>query len=663
MPRLDVLCCAALVAVGACSDSSTGSGGKAELDVQLTATAAAPYHGFDEDGAPLVSCDVTFQAVTSGDEGALADWTGAVIRYSLGARTEVVDSLVMTGQEVRLALGEQFGPRELRGTDRRFTSGVPFAVEMQLRYRLAGAEAERSVTARATCAVPQGAPTGAAPSVSGLSVVAPTDGLEPGDTVHVTWTATGSPALWVTGIEVSGAFQAVRRVHGQGRGSITHTATLVVPYSATMSQTVQVRAYAIDPWVRDAASASWTSSPLADRTPPVVVRVRTELSSGEYTTSLQGQYGARDTLTLYTIVQDNHWLAWAEYEFGPQGARGSVPLQAPFADEIRIPLTTEMAGATDFRVRFTDASGNSTAYVAAAPGNVRVYPVRDAVVHTARVPSQARDVVVDPTRNRVYVGFNRLELQVYSYPGMTLERTVPLPFASTWLDLSADGDSLLIATPDGKMAVMDVNATTAPLPLALDGVTRVYGVHIASTGRAIALVRTADQNEVLLELDLATGARRVIATPDVPDEQEGVARSLDRRKLMLGVGCVFDVATESIAPCRAVRNGLSQLPMRGDATGTYWARYLDVFDASLKRTMRVADPDDTLYGDAVPLSDGGAYVSGARGLVRVLPNGVIAERLNSPPLAQIRMSDSGGFLAAWGATATEGYYVRVLDLR
>lgn len=662
MVQLRVLLAAALLAPAACSDS-TGSPGEAELAVELTATASTPYHSFDTDGAPLVSCDITFKALTSGDQGALAAWTGAVVRYTLGASTEVVDSLVMTGPEARLAFGDQFGPREVRDADLRVTAGVPFAVEMQLRYQLAGAQTERTVTARATCAVPPGAPTGAAPSVSGLSVVAPPDGLEPGDTVRITWTATGSPALWVTGIEVSGAFQAVQRVHGEGRGTITHTATLVVPYSAELSQTVQVRAFAVDPWARATGSAPWTSPPLADRTPPVVDRVRTDLSTGEFITRLEGQYAVRDTLTLYAQVLDNHRLARAEYEFGPQGVRGSVALEGIHAGEIRIPLTEEMAGAADFRLRFTDVSGNSSAYVAAAPGAVRVYPVRNAAVQSITLPAQPHDVVVDPARNRVYVALNLPELRVYSYPGMTLERTVPLPFPANWLDLSADGDSLLIASRAGRMAVMEVNATTAPVPLALDDVKHLYGVRIASTGRAIALVQTADQHEVLLELDLATGARRTIASPNVPDEGEGVARSLDRRKIMLGAGCVFDVATESIGPCRPVREALYEIPVQGDATGRYWARYLAVFDAALNRTLQIADPHQALGFTTIPLPDGGAYVGGARGVVRVRPDGVIAERLNSPSLTWMRPTDTAGLLVAWGATTAEGSYVRVLDLR
>lgn len=665
MFRIRFLLPTALLVLGACTDSPTPpTPPQPELTVQLTATASAPHMSYDRDGGPTISCEIGFAALASGDPDARADWTGGIIRYYLGADPQPVDSLTLAEDEMREAFGNRFGPGETREAGLRIVAGIPFSLEIQLRYRVIGAQAERSVTARASCGVPAGAPSGPAPTVSGVTVAGPAE-PEPGDTVRVTWTATASPALWETGIEVAGAFTAVHRVAGDGRASVTHTVALEVPDSARLGEPFQVRAYAVDPWARGAASFPWVSAPVVDRTPPEVVSVRTRPPGLDgWTPALVGQYGARDTMTLYVLGDDNHGLAWAVYEFGPQGVRDSVAFglggYAAF-----IPVRPEMVGATGFRVHFRDASGNRTPDFVAEPGAVGVYPVRNAPLRSLQVPERPEAVVVDPVRNRLYaVLVNRQELRVHSLATLALERTVPLPFSATDLELTADADSLLVSSRYfGRVLVMDVNATVAPPTLALQG--PVYGIRIASTGRAVALVGTAGERQAVVEVDLGTGAQRVVV-PDlaVPHEAAGVARSRDRRKMMLGGGCLFDVATEQVGACRNLAE-VALGPVAGDATGARWGHLYTVYDAALQPVVRVDNAREELLAGIVPVAGGEAYVAHRRGLVRVRADGSIAERLAGPTLAYLHLSDDGGVLAAWGfaPTADGPYHIHVLDPR
>jgi hypothetical protein len=662
MTRLRILAAGALLALGACKDSTGPEPEVPDLTVQVTTTTSAPLLMRGVEGEQMVECLITFMATATGDASARGQWTGGVLRYFVGTSAQAVDSLVMPDWEVRQVFGGEFGPGEPREAGLGLRSFVPFSLEIELRYRVTGAQATHKATARTTCGVPTGQP-GPAPVVSGFSVVPPAGDLEPGDTVRVTWTAAGSPSLWETGVEVIGSFEAFYPVAGDSRTTVTHTALIVVPDSAKLGEPFHVRAYAVDPWVRVALSTEWTSAAVVDRTPPQVLSLRTTPAMGSDAVSLVGQYATRDSMELHVLMWENHRMAYAVYDFG--GARDSLPLSRYGSDLIRIPLRPELAGATQFRVHFTDASGNRTPDFTAAPGAVRVYPVRDAAVTSAPVPEQPHAAVAD--RGRVYVGLNRLELRVHSLPDLSLVRAVPLPFPVTLLDLTPDGGSLVAAHNQfDRIVVMDVNATAVPAARQLEGVTRVYGIRVAFTGRAIALVRLTDGRTAVLEVDLGTGAQRVIAAGvSVPRVEDGVARSLDRRRMLLGAGCVFDVATEQIGPCRAMGTDFAGT-VHGDAAGSYWGRSRDVFDANLQRVLRIEDAPGVLgQVSTIPFTGGGAWAGGQRGLTRVRPDGVVVERLASPPLGELRQSDDGTLLVSWGGggPAEGGFVIRILDLR
>lgn len=674
MPRIRLIAAGALLALGACTRDATSpppAVDDKDLTVQVNATAGDPVLFRGQQGEQLIECSVTFLAVATGEQGAEGRWTGAVLRYFVGNTTRAADSLVMADHEARQAFGAEFQPGSQRTAGIRLVSRTPFTLEIELRYRVDGAQADRAATGRTTCGVPPGAP-GAAPAVSSVSIVPSGGELEPGDTLRVSWTATGSPAVWETGIEIVGAFSRIQRLAGEGRATITHTADVVVPAGANLGEPFQLRVYASDPWVRGTASPTWTSPPLVDRTPPTAYAVGTTRPTDLLPPALRGQYGTTDSIRVFGAIQDNHGLAWLVYQLGPQGVRDSVALTPgkfdPYFFGIPVPLGERAAGATELRVHFRDAAGNRTPEFVSAPGAVRVYPVRNVTVRSVQVPERPEDVLVDPVRNRLYtVVVNRMELRVYSLPGMALERTVPLPFSVTNLELTADGDSLLLSSRYYTgIAVMHVNATTAPATRQLSSVSYLFGIRIAHTGRAIALGAGADGRELVMEVDLATGAERVIATGfNAPGEDEGVTRSRDRRTMLLGAGCAFDVQTERVGPCRVLDTGGATGPVSGGATGRYWGRYLHVFDSSLQPVLRLDNRLQDLRVGIVPAEDGGAYVSSFRGLLRVGPDGTIAERLAGPALGYLRFSDDGTVAASWefGEAAEGGHRIRILDLR
>lgn len=668
MSRAVFLLTATLLALAGCADSPAEPEPAAELAVQLTAVAAAST-GVERDGGPVVQCNVEFRAQTTGDEAARANWTGGVVRYYLGAFPAAIDSLDLAPVEVQQAFGEQFGAGQTREARFGIVSAIPFALEMELRYRVQGEQADRRVTApRASCGMPAGTLSGPAPIVSGVSVVAPEGDLEPGDTLRVTWTATGSPSVWETGVEVEGAFTTLQRVAGLDRTSITQTALVVVPPTARLDESFGVRVYAIDPWARGAASVPWLSPPLVDRTPPTVYAVSTSPLNDLRAPALKGQYGSVDSMRIFAWAGDNQGLSYLVYEFRPQGVRDSVflpDLPGPLMEGIPIPLPPGLLGATELRVHFRDRAGNRSREFTSAPGAVRVYPVREVPVHSVQVPERPEAVVVDPARNRLYaIVVNRQELRVHSLPGMGLERTVPLPFSATALELTADGDSLLISAGHfGHIVVMDVNAAAAPPARVLPGVAQVHGIQIASTGRAIALAGMTDGRTSLLEVDLGAGTQRVVAAElTLPIPSAGLARSRDRRRMVLGAGCAFDVPTERVGPCGTMALDGGVGPISGDVTGERWGHAFTVFDAALQPVLRVDNTLAQYLVGIVPVAGGDTYVAHRRGLVRVRPDGTIVERLAAPTLAYLRLSDDGGLMTAWAFAADGPHHIHVLDL-
>lgn len=660
MTRLRILAAGALLVLGACKDS-TGSTPEPELTVQVTATASPPTFREDADGAQQIECSITFEATVAGDGSVKGRWTGGVLRFFIGTSTTAVDSLVMTDYEMSQAFGGDFAAGEHRTAGLGLLAYAPFALEIEMRYRVNGVDAPRPATARTTCGVPVGQP-GALPVISGVNVVTPAGDPEPGDTVRVSWTASGSPWLWETGVEVIGSFTAFHAAAGRGRSAITHSVDIIIPRTAVLGQPFQVRGYAADVWLRVAASPVWTSLPVMDRTPPQVSSVTT--NPLRHQSLLAGQYGVGDSIKVYASVADNHGVAYMVYEFAPMGVRDSVAVagRGP-SDPISIPLGPALLGATGFRLWFRDASGNRTPDVVAAPGAVRVYPVRDVAVRTVQVPGRVQDIVADPARNRLYALIqSSRELRVHSLPGLELVRTVTLPTESTGLDLTADGDSLLISNGTRTLVAMHVDATAAPAHFNLQGVLELYGIRIASTGRAIALARMDDGRTAVLEVDMAARTRRVIApSVTVPEAPAGVARSRDRRRMLLGAGCVFDVQTEHVGPCRTMSDDGRAGPVSGGATGDAWGRAYELYDAGL-RSVWIMDLPDEFALEAVPLSGGSAYMASRRGLLRVRADGTVAERLTSTPLGTLRLADDGTLMA--GAIEAQSVFrIGVVDPR
>jgi hypothetical protein len=209
---------------------------------------------------------------------------------------------------------------------------------------------------------------------------------------------------------------------------------------------------------------------------------------------------------------------------------------------------------------------------------------------------------------------------------------------------------------------MHVDATVAPAHFNLQGVLELYGIRIGSTGRAIALARMDDGGTAVLEVDMAARTRRVILpSVNAPEARAGVARSRDRRKMLLGAGCVFDVQTAQVGVCRTMGRDGRYGPVSGGATGDAWGRMFELFNAGLQRVWSLDEQED--FGvDVVPLPGGSAYMAGRRGLLRVRADGTVAERFTSTPMGTLRLADDGTLMA--GAIEAQSVFrIGVVDPR
>jgi hypothetical protein len=663
--HLRTLGTAALLLLGA-----TACDGFTEPEPDLTvslATTATTQISQAADGSARVTCDIALTATATGHKGSGGRWSRGMIRYYAGRDTAALDSLPLTAFEMgQIFGGESLQPGYSGSNTLRFQGSVPFSVRMELAYQVTGRQRETVASTTAVCGPRPG--EGPAPTLSNVSVMGPAGAWQPGDTITVAFTAHAPLGLWETGVQVAGAFEHLsRQAHLGATAPVTRSVQVVVPSSAVLGSPVQVRAFAVDAALQPALGATHTSAPLVDRTAPVVQVIRTTTLGTEGSTSLVGQYGDRDTVDLHTVARDNHQLAYAVYEMAGRRDSVALPPGPGFGDRLRIPLRAGTAGELGFRVHLRDVAGNRSPEAAAQPGAMRAYPVRDVNVRSGQVPDRVEDVVVDPTRNLVYsLVVNHNAVFVHRLPDMALERTVPLTFSATSLELTADGDSLLISSRyHHGILVMPVNAAAAPPVRLLQGVFAVNGIRIAHTGRAIALATMAGGAVSVLEVDLGAGTQRVIRTGlQVPDAWEGVTRSRDRRRMLLGAGCTFDVQTEQVGTCRLMRSGGLAGSVHGDETGERWGRLDAVYGPDLRPVLPIGEPVAQLLAGIVPVGDG-AYVSSRRGLVRFGPDGLIRERLAAPALGHVRLSDDGTRMASWdfGAFAEGGYRIRVLELR
>jgi hypothetical protein len=653
----------------ACHDS-TGPAPGSDVNVAVAlmkltgpsfATGPAP------DNLPALSCDADLQAANTGSGG--ATWREATFFLYAGKdRSTPVDSVVFPAADMQNAWGSpQIGGGQTQQSRWHVTVTVPWAATFAYHYASSSGGAVKTASVSFNCG-PIPPATAPPPTITSLSVQAPALGLQPGDTLGVSYAATGQAGLWATTIRLSGPCDVRRIVAETLQVSITNTLRIPLPSSCRVGMPIGVTLEERD------AALQWTTRTLAtqlsitDRTPPKLVW------GGVGTPRLAGDYFVGDTINVQVVAWDDNVLEALTWEVWPAGFRDSLrTTAASLAPWIGIPVQPAWGGPIRLRFYARDAAGLTSDTLSTAPDSIRVYPTIQRPVTTTTLPAQLLDMQIDAKRGVLYVvpawGNNLFAVATTSLA----VTSIPLPYRPWGIDLSPGGDSLILTLPEARaLAVLDLRQpTSAPVLVPVTQLDTAIGqrpsqVVVAANGKAFLHLEGAVTSAYMLrEVDLTSGAQRIRTDAGNKGWVGGgaLARSFDHSTLVMnGPDSYFqryDAATDAFGPALTTPNLWGPTI---DGTGQHIVVGLDLYDAGLQFVRRLASP----IPPAVPtraLSPDGVYLyEGLRGIVRTrVSDGLMQDRSPAPFVPDlIRLSPDGTLLAMFDRIKGT---VAVMDLR
>ena len=622
---------------------------------------------------PSITCGVAYEARASGRGE--ATWEGATFKWGFGAGAFAVsDSVLVSSQELRAAMGQDTisASRPSRGRGWYFSGAFPFDLTATFRYRLTRrTEVLRTAPILFRCG-PTLPANATLPQVSIVDVTSRRPELAVGDTITVTYEALAPTGLWVSVVEVEGAFAATRTFSDNGLFSVRRAVQFIVPAEAALGVPVTVRVGVADPHARVVGAVRQTVMQVADREPPTLTVLFMS----------PGSYAVGDTIALSFLVSDNRSLQWLFFRStAPVAILDSVPLAGGARQRtVTLPFVSRAEWALanpDFTFWVRDGAGLESARVTAPTVVWEFYPV---VVRTVEGPvivgapsagSNLWDVLPDPARGRLLfvqpLAKRIVPFDVSTMSSGTAFMTTGSPYGA---DFSPGGDSLLIATRSpNEIVVIRLSGssggtrTTIPVGAIIDTMALLgselpfpSSIRVAANGKAIVAMGTNVYGfHPAIELTLGTGALRF--RPDLLNSGSGFAdfsmmsaSSPDRSRVHLLGGSdplVYFAASDSFRRCgvNAEATGVSF-----DSTGRYVASYGTVTDVNTCTSVRF------LGGPSTISPDGAIVYSARNGAVLRLrrSDGSIIDRSPIPVVARrLAVTPDGRYLIILsGITAT-----------
>lgn len=319
---------------------------------------------FDLPDGPAISCGVDFEAAVTGS--GVAVWQGATFYWFAGGdRTEAIDSLRVGPITTRNSwTADSISAVDSKLAGWTFSGRAPFDAEAHFRYRVVGEQDTQGSFVRFSCGpkLPLGGI--AAPSLVAdpLSVV---DEVEPGDTIHVTYSAQSPFGLWTSGIFVE-AWDAELRFSDRMAFDANRTVELVVPRGALLNVPFGIKAFAEDGGLQTTILDVPAVLRVVDRHPPVITE------SGP----LAAEYRVGDRIEIRVEAEDNNQLGWLVYMVGaPANVVDSLRSAAAVPSAgWGVPLLVQPGwiGMPSVTVFVRDMAGLSSDTVDLAPGGVSI---------------------------------------------------------------------------------------------------------------------------------------------------------------------------------------------------------------------------------------------------------------------------------------------------
>src|SRR5688572_6018920 len=202
VPRSYTLTMAFVLGAAACGGESTAPPPTAKLAIEIV-NVRGPSVLLSGTSDAHVRCDVKFRATASGSGS--ATFRDATFMFFAGVHRDTpVDVLEFSAQEVQEAwAGGVLEAGKTMESVWWFQLGAPFVLTGEFRY----AQSPRGPVAGVPVRVVWGPETPASsppPTITDVSLSAPADGLEPTDTLVVSYTATAAVGMWHTAIQLTG---------------------------------------------------------------------------------------------------------------------------------------------------------------------------------------------------------------------------------------------------------------------------------------------------------------------------------------------------------------------------------------------------------------------------------------------------------------------------
>jgi hypothetical protein len=593
MTRLASLAVAAALALTACKGD--GPTAPQELRVAITLASLEGPTISETINGPVISCNFDFAAVADGAGTAM--WSSATYFFYLGTdRTAPVDSSVIAAADAGQFWDRPtIGAGETQHARLTASAGVPFSGDLVFRYQPSGGGAARSATASFTCSppIPTGAPS---PAITSLTVTPPSGNLPAGAPITITYSATAPAGLWQTLVRVTGPCVVQQLFSERMQTSASHSLSIKLPAGCQLGVPITVTVGAMDAAVHTSYRELPLPLTLADMEAPILSAIFFTMPYGVGQATPSGDYYAGDSLPVMISAVDNHSLAYVVWEVLPYGVRDSVAVgKAGFQAIVPVRLHEDWSGPIQLKLFARDAVGLTSAVITTPMDSIRMHPTVRRPTRVATISGQAQEIAIDDRRGVIYLALGQKELAVFSLSTMKVTAMLPLPGVPSDLDLTAGGDSLVIAmNGQPSLGVVDLRQPAlalSSLPLAgLDAsLAQVPGsVRVLWNGHAFVGLRGNQSSAwALIDVDLATGVWRTRSDAAVNGVIGGVQmeRSLDASVIVVSAGSVacmrrYVVATDTFSGC--VRPRVLDWRPVVDGTGQRFALGSDVYDASMR---------------------------------------------------------------------------------
>jgi hypothetical protein len=453
--------------------------------------------------------------------------------------------------------------------------------------------------------------------------VTPTDTVQFGDSLTITYSAFDNVGLQYSILRLSGALTRKDSINEQFAQSVQRSVRVRVPSTTTpgnISVTIEVK----DVGGHLVTSAVQPIAALDSRAPIAFATVVNPRGSSGFAPG--------DSLRLNLSARDNARLQLVGYQFGPPAnTRDSFPAtDSTFSRTVGFLVPSAWTGTSTYTVFARDAVGNRRELLA---GTFTVASRSRAAPWSAALGGAVRDMAYDVTRNRLYASLpDSNRVAVLSLPAQAFLTPLSITGEPRGLDLSLGGDSLLVArrTTSYVTVVNLVTGASDTLRVNNDDFLGRGADNVRVMGNNKALVTItfygSGYGGSLVEVDLATRAYRNLATVT---EFVPLCRSGDRSKALALIddsccpidGLVYDALLGNFY---AHKGTVSQYFNYGSA---------DFSASRFLVTSTLFNTELTSLGSIAPV--------GATGPSVIAPDAQTAYFATSSGITRVRTSDGG----------------------